>query len=352
MIPSVSTLIGRTFVALALVWPMASAAQEDDVATFYRSHQLTFAIASTPGGGYDSYGRLVARHIVKHLPGHPSTIVTNMTGAGGHLVGRYISEVAPRDGTWIALVLPGTITAALYADKAKFQYDPSKLIHLGSANSEVDLCFVRSDSGVKTLADVQTREVVVGGTADGGATRDEPAVLNNLLGTKFKVVSGYPGTRQTILAIESGEVSGVCAMSLSSMALQRPQWLASGFIRPISQNHAKGDPKLTAQGVTRAIDLARSAEDRQVLELIYSQQLFGRPFVVAPGVPPARVAALRKALLETLKDKELLADAAKMRLDVEPVSGEELQALVEKLYATPAHIITRATQALVYKPPS
>ena len=347
---SVSTLIGGTLVSLALVCP--SAAQEDEVAAFYRSHQLTFAIASTPGGGYDSYGRLVARHIVKHLPGHPGTIVTNMTGAGGHLVGRYISEVALRDGTWIALVLPGTITAALYADKAKFQYDPSKLIHLGSANSEVDLCFVRGDSGVKTLADVRTREVIVGGSADGGATRDEPAVLNNLLGTKFKVVSGYPGTRQIILAVEKNEVSGVCAMSLSSMALQRPQWLASGFIRPISQNHAKGDAALTAQGVMRATDLARSAEDRAVLELIYGQQLFGRPFVVAPGVPAARIAALRKALLETLRDKELLADAAKMRLDVEPVSGEELQALVEKLYATPAHIITRATQALVYKPPS
>jgi tripartite-type tricarboxylate transporter receptor subunit TctC len=342
--------MGGALLMLALPWP--AAAQDNDVASFYRTHPLTFAIASTPGGGYDSYGRLVAHYITRHLPGNPGTIVTNMTGAGGHLLGRYITQVAPHDGTWIAVVLPGTITAALYADKAKFQYDPSKLVHLGSANSEVDLCFVRGDTGIKTLADVRTREVVVGGSADGGATRDEPAVLNNLLGTKFKVVSGYPGTRQIILAVEKNEVSGVCAMSLSSMALQRPQWLKSGFIRPISQNHAQGDPKLTAQGVMRATDLARSAEDRKVLELIYSQQLFGRPFVVAPGVPAARIAALRRAFMETLQDKDLRADAAKMRLDVDPVSGETLQALVEKLYTTPADIIRRATQALVYKPPS
>jgi tripartite-type tricarboxylate transporter receptor subunit TctC len=351
MTPSASTWIGGALALLSLLSPAASLAQSDDGA-FYRGRQLTFAIASTPGGGYDSYGRLVARHIGKYIAGNPSSLVTNMTGAGGHLVGRYLSEVAPHDGTWIAVVLPGTITAALYVDKAKLQYDPAKLVQLGSANSEVNFCFVRSDTGVKSLADAQTREVVVGGSADGGATREEPAVLNNLLGTKFKVVSGYPGTREIILALEKGEVSGVCAMSLTAMALQRPQWVESGFIRPISQNHVQGNAALTAQGVMRATELARTPEDRQVLELIYSQQLFGRPFVVAPGVPPARVAVLRKAFLEALQDKELLAEAAKMRLDVSPVSGEELQTLVDKLYATPAHIISRATEALVYKPPS
>jgi len=349
---SASPWIGRALVVIALACPTASIAQQDEPANFFRGRQLTIAIASSSGGGYDSYGRLVARHIVKHIPGNPGSVVTNMTGTGGHLVGRYVSEVAPRDGTWIAVVLPGTITAGLYVDKAKLQYDPSNLIQLGSANSEVDLCFVRTDTGVKTLADAQQHEIIVGGSADGGATRDEPAVLNNLICTKFKVVSGYPGTREIILALEKGEVSGVCAMSLGAMALQRPQWLESGFIRPISQNHAQGDAKLTTQGVMRATDLARSPEDRQALELIYGQQLFGRPFVVAPGVPPARVAMLRKAFWETMQDKDLIAEAAKMRLDVSPVSGEELQALVEKLYATPAHIITRATEALVYKPPS
>jgi hypothetical protein len=254
--------------------------------------------------------------------------------------------VAPRDGTYVALVLPGTITGGLYLDKAKLQYDPSRLVHLGSANSEIDLCFVRADTGLRTLAEAQQREVVLGGSAEGGATREQPAVLNALLGTKFKIVSGYPGTREIILAVEKGEVSGVCGISFSAMKLQRPQWLESGFIRPISQNHMQGSADLTAQGVMRSADLARSAEDRQVLELIYAQQVFGRPFVMAPGVPPARISIVRTALIEALQDKELVSEAARMRLDVNPVSGEALQALVEKLYATPAHIVRRAAEAL------
>lgn len=346
MTPTITALIA----VLALTLPTVSLAQPDD--TFYQGRQISIAVASTAGGGFDSYGRLVARHIGRFIPGHPGGVVSNMSGAGGHLVGRYISNTAPTDGTSIGLVLPGTITGALYTDKVKLQYDPSKLVHLGSANSEVDLCFVRSDTGLKAFADARTREVILGSSTEGSASREQPAVLNNLIGTRFKVVSGYPGTREIILAIEKGEVSGVCAMSLQSMALQRPQWLQNGFIRPIVQNHAQGRPDLTAQGVLRATDLARSAEDRQVLELIYSQQSFRRPFVMAPGVPAARVAMLRQAFMAALKDKDTLEEAARMRLDIDPVSGEELQALVAKIYAAPAHIVARAADALVYKPPS
>src|SRR5262245_3646182 len=333
--------------ALVATQPAACLAQDDG---FYKSRQITFVVASTPGGGYDSYARLVARHIGKYIAGNPATLVTNMTGAGGHLVGRYLTEVAPRDGTTVAVVLPGTITGALYVDKAKLQYDPGKLVHLGSANSETDLCSVRADTGIQRLADIEQREVVVGGSAEGGATREQPAVLNNLIGTKFKIVSGYPGTREIILALEKGEVSGVCAMSEAAIKLQRPQWLADGFLKPIVQNSVRGSAELTAQGVPRAVEFARTAQDRQVMELIYAQQTFGRPFLVAPGVPPARVAALRKALHETLQDKDVRAEAARMRLDINPVSGEELQTLVEKLYAAPAHIIARAADALIYKP--
>src|SRR4051794_26329865 len=204
---SASPWIGRALVLIALACPTAAMAQQDEPANFFRGRQLTIAIASSPGGGYDSYGRLVARHIVKHVPGNPGSVVTNMSGAGGHLVGRYINEVAPRDGTWIALVLPGTITGALYVDKAKLQYDPSKLIHLGSASNEVDACFVRHDSGIKTITDAQQREIVLGSTADGAATKEQAAVLNNLVGTRFRLVSGYPGTREILLALEKNEVS-------------------------------------------------------------------------------------------------------------------------------------------------
>ena len=193
-------LTGGAAAVLALMLSVAARAQ-DDAATFYKGAQITIAVASTAGGGYDSYARLVARHLGKHIPGAPSIVVTNMTGAGGNLVARYLSNVAPRDGTYIALVLPGTITGGLYVDKAKLQYDPSRLSHLGSANSEIDMCFVRADAGVKTLAEARQKEVIVGGSAEGGATREQPAALNSILGTKFKIVSGYPGTREIVLAV-------------------------------------------------------------------------------------------------------------------------------------------------------
>ena len=209
------------------------------------------------------------------------------------------------------------------------------------------MCFVRADAGVKTLADVAGERGHPRRQRRGRRdAREQPAVLNAIAGTRFKVVSGYPGTREIIIAIERNEVSGVCGMSFSAMKLQRPQWLQSGFIMPLSQNHMTGNPELTRNGVMLAVDLARSDEDRQVLQLIYSQQEFGRPFVMAQGVPAARLKIMRGAFLAALKDKDLLADAAKLRLDVNPVSGDELQALVTKLYATPAHIIKRAGDAL------
>ena len=233
---------GVAATALAL----AGVANAQDGAT-YQGAQITMAVASTAGGGYDSYARMVARHLGKHVPGNPTIVVTNMSGAGGNVVARYLSNAAPKDGTYIALVLPGTVTGGLYLDKAKLQYDPSRLSHLGSANSEIDMCFVRSDAGVKTLADVREKEVILGGSAEGGATREQPAVLNAIAGTRFKVVSGYPGTREIIIAIERNEVSGVCGMSFSAMKLQRPQWLESGFIMPLSQNHMTGNPELTSE---------------------------------------------------------------------------------------------------------
>ena len=154
-------------VAILGLAPTGTAGAQDNAAASYKSAQITIAVASTPGGGYDSYARMVARHLGKYVPGTPSVVVTNMSGAGGNLVGRYLSNVAPRDGTYIALVLPGTVTGGLYVDKAKLQYDPSRLSHLGSANSEIDMCFVRSDAGVKTMAEAGAG----GGAGAGGDPR-------------------------------------------------------------------------------------------------------------------------------------------------------------------------------------
>ena len=334
----------RAFFLLVLVAAPARA-QED---SFYRGKQISIVVASTPGGGYDNYARLLARHMGRFIPGNPSFAISNMSGAGGNLAAGHLFSLPVKDATAMALVLPGTITAGLYIDRDKLRHDPAKFEFVGSANSEVDMCWARADSGHAGFADVMTKELVVGASADGGATREQPAMLNALLGARFRVVSGYPGTREILMAIEKGEVSGVCGLSYSAMLLQQPRWLDNGFIRMLSQNHLRGLPKANALGVPKSIDFATTPEARAVMELVYAQQVFGRPFVMAPGNPPARVELLREAFMRALADPDLVADATKLKLEVNPVSGEELRALARRIYATPPDVVRRATEALAY----
>ncbi len=326
-------------------------AQAQADAAFYEGRQMSIVVASTAGGGYDTYARLVARHMGRHIPGEPRIIVSNMSGAGGNMAANYIVNSLPPDGAALALVLPPTIVGGLYESVQKLRYDPSKLIHIGSANSEVDMCFVRADAGMGSLEDARTKEVVAGGSAEGSVTRAQPIILNNLLGTKFRVVSGYPGTRQILMALESGEVGAVCGISYSGMALQKPEWLSGGFVKPLVQNHFRGSAQVNKLGVPLSPSFARSEEDRQALELLFAPQDFGRSFVAAPGVPPERVRLLRAAFMAAMRDKALLAEAATLKLDIEPIAGEELQALAARLYAMPPHLIERAKGAQIYRAP-
>ena len=176
-------------------------------------------------------------------------------------------------------------------------------------------------------------------------------MLNNLTGTKIRLVSGYPGTREITLAIEKDEVKGLCGFSWSSLKAQRPDWLRSGFIRVLVQEHDRGHPDISKMGVPLAVDFATTPENRQVMELIYSSETFGRPYMMSPGVPAERVAALREAFMKTMRDEELLAEARRIGVVIDPISGEELQALAEKIFATPAAVVERAKQAMEYKAP-
>jgi hypothetical protein len=172
-----------------------------------------------------------------------------------------------------------------------------------------------------------------------------------MAGTKFRIVSGYPGTREITLAIEKNEVQGLCGFSWSSLSAQKPDWVKTGFIRVLVQEHDKGHRTVNGMGVPLAVDFARSPENRRIMELIYSSETFGRPYMLPPGVPGDRVGLLRKAFLAALQDKELLSEAQKIGLDLDPISGEELQALAERIYATPATIVEQARQAVIYKAP-
>jgi len=320
-------------------------------ADYYAGKTIDLVVGNYPGGGYDIYARTLGRHLGRNIPGNPAIVVKNMPGAGSNKLSGFIYSVAPKDGTAIAAIFPGAVLAPLLGD-APLQHDPSKLIYIGSANSDVYTCVVRSDGPVKTFQDVLTREVIVGATSDGGTSRDLPSLSNNVLGAKFRIVSGYAGTKEISLALERGEVDGLCGFGWTSINASYPHWLTQGVVRILVQENAKGHPDLNRMGVPLTVSFARTEEDRQVMELVYSQAIFGRPFVVPPGVPQERVAALRKAFMVALADKELLAEAQRIKLDINALAGEEVQALVTKAFALPQRIIERAKQALNYKPPS
>ncbi len=328
----------------------APASAQDSVAQFYKGKDINLVVGSSAGGGYDTYARLIARYMGSYIPGNPTIVPQNMPGAGSNKAGGYIYSVAPKDGTAIGAVFPGIILQPLIGD-VPTPHDPSKFIYVGSANSDAYMCVARKDAAVHTFKDLLTHVLIIAGGTEGATTHDLPVIENNLLGAHFRIVTGYPGMHEDTMAIEQNEVQGVCGYGWASLESQHPDWLTRGFINIVVQESVKGYSKLNAMGVPRTFDFAKTDEERKILELVYSQGVFGRPYVLPPGVPADRVAALRKAFMETLHDKALLAEAAHMRLDIDPISGEDLQALVAKLYALPPSIAARTKQALIYKPP-
>jgi tripartite-type tricarboxylate transporter receptor subunit TctC len=339
-------------VTVALTVSAAGMARaQDAVADFYRGKSINLLIGGAVGGGLDSYGRLLARHMGKFIPGNPNIVAQNMPGAVSNKAASFLYTQAPKDGTAIGALDATAVLQPLLSGKP-LPHDPSKFIFLGSANTDVYLCIVRSDAPVKSFQETFTKEVILGATAEGAKAYDLPVMLNNVLGTKLRIVSGYAGTRELAIALERGEVQGMCGLSWATLASQNPDWVARGVVRILVQEDTKGHPEMKKMGVPLSVDFAKTDEDRQAMDLVYSQSTFGRPHVLPPGVPSERVAALRTAYMAALRDKDLLADAAKSRLEIEPLAGEDFQALVAKLYALPPKIIERAKQALIHKPPS
>jgi len=328
----------------------APASAQDAVADFFAGKQISIIVGSSAGGGYDTYARLISRYLGNHIPGNPTVVVQNMPGAGSAKSVGYIYSVAPKDGTAMAAFYPPVILAPMLED-AGAQFDPIKLNYLGSANSDTYLCFLRSDAPAKSFADTLTHEVILGASAAGGTTRDLPAMLNNLVGTKFRIVTGYAGSKEITLAVERGEVHGACGIGWTGLPTMHPDWFAKKLMTVIVQLSMTGHPDLNKMGVPLAAQFAKNDDDRKVMELVFSQGTYGRPFVMPPGVPAERVKALRTAFVDTLKDPALLAEAQKLQLDVDAMSGEDLQALVQKLYALPPSIVAHAKKALAYTSP-
>lgn len=335
---------GWAVVAGAAIMAATSPAAAQDPGAFYKGRQITIIVGSSAGGGYDTYARLVARHMGKHIPGAPVMVVQNMPGAGGNVSANYLYNVAPKDGTAIGAFQSGVILEPLLG-KTPVKHDPSRFIYLGSANDDIYICIGRADAPVKSFKDAFTTDMLMA-ASQSSSTADYPMVINAVLGTKFKVITGYPGSREISLAVERGEAHGACGLAWPSISVTQQGWFDSGRVQVLLQTHQTGHPDLNAKGVPLAHTFAKTDEERAMLDLFFSQSRFGRPFVISPDVPADRAALLRKAFAATLADAELLAEAGKARLDVVPVSGQEVQDLVKKVYASPPAIIAKTKKAI------
>ncbi len=320
-----------------------TAAAADAVADFYRGKQISFIIATGSGGGYDTYGRLLARHYGLFIPGQPTMVVQNMPGAGGIRATNFIYNTAPKDGTAVALVHSGMTTLSLIEpDNAKF--DATKLTWIGNMEEETSLCVSWHDSPIKTTGDMFTKEFIIGGTGAGANLEVYPRVMNKILGTRFRVISGYKSGNEVSLAIERGELHGRCSWPLSSIRSTRPEWLPEKKLNFLVQTGMQKDAALP--DVPLVMDLVKNDEDRAVMELIFAPRSLLRPVVAPPDLPADRTVGLREAFMKTLADGAFLEDAAKQRLTVTPKSGEAMQRLILKLHQAPKPVVERANQAM------
>lgn len=339
----VVTCIAAVALAGCLSAMSANAAAAND---FYKDKTIDFIVGGNAGGGYDVYARAIARHLPRHIPGAPAIVVKNMQGGGSAKAASFLFLQAAKDGTMIGAVFPGAIMEPLLGTRAgKFPYDARQFQYLGTANNATRICATWHGSKTRTYDDALQRTTIMGSSQSGGSTRDYANMLKHLTGAKFDVVAGYKGTVDLILAMERGEIDGICGYDFTSLRAQRPEWIRDKKVNLLVQLGLEADPELTRMGVPEVWKYVKSAEDRKVIELIVTQQVLGRPYFAPPGVPADRLRLLRDAFMATFMDKGFVADAEKMRIDIEPLDGAKVQVLVEKLYAAPKDLIERARRA-------
>lgn len=314
------------------------AAGQDDVAAFYRGRTIQLRVGTAAGGGYDTIARTIARHIGRHIPGTPKIAIQNVTGGGGLKLLNDLYNVAPRDGSVIGAGISGTPTGALLTP-AVARFDPREFAWLGSAGTETFIVLVTDRAPVQTLADLFKRELVVGASASGGGSTDFPLVANAVLGTRFKVVSGYPAASVVVrIAMPAGEVDGCAVYTLSAARSQIAQELAEGRIKILAQWGMKADPLIPDVPL---MPLGTTASDRALFEVLYARGNYGRPYLLPPGVPPERVAALRRAFEAVFTDDAFRSEADKLRLDASFISAAEIVGLTERVMATPKDVVAR-----------
>ena len=337
-------LAGGIGIAVLAMAPSAGHAQ--DPAAFYKGKNVNLEIGYSVGGGYDVYARVVSRYMGKHIPGNPTIITKNMEGAGSLRLANWLYNVAPKDGTEFGTIGRGIPFDPMLGNKAA-QFDATKFTWLGSANDEVSVCVAWNTSGITKFDDLYTKQMTVGGTGGGADTDVFPRVLNGVLGTKMKLVTGYPGGNNVDLAMERGEVAGRCGWSWSSVQSTHPDWVKDKKIIVLAQLSLAKHPDLP--DVPLITDLAKTDEQRQVLKLIFARQVMGRPFLAPPNLPKERAEALQKAFEDTMKDPEFLAEAEKTKLEINPVPSAAIQKLLVEVYQTPKAVADKAAEIISVK---
>ena len=308
---------------------------------FYAGRQLTLICGAAVGGGYDSLARLLARHLGRLIPGNPTVIVQNMPAAGSLVAANQIYNAAPKDGSVISLIQRGMLTSKLI-NPAQTRFDVARLNWIGSLASEVGVVAAWHTAPHKSAKDLFDKELIVGGHA-GVDPELTPRLYNAVLGTKFKIITGYNGTADIALAMERGEVFGIGDWSWSSFKKQRPHWLRDKMVTVLMQSGLKNDPELP--DLPNALDFAKSDAERKILQLYFTQKTAARPVIAPPGIPAERLAILRTAFAALASDRDFLADAEKSSLDVDPMPGEEVDKIVALISSAPPDVIERYTKA-------
>ena len=327
--------------SLALL-TLTAAARADSVEDFYKGKTVNVIVGYSVGGGYDLYGRLVARHLGKHIPGHPTLVVQNMTGAGSLRAALYLFSVAPKDGTAIG-TFGRTIAITPLLTPATANFDGTKFTWLGSVTNEVSTCVTWHTSAVKAWKDTLDKEVAMGGEGPGADPDVYTLLYKNIFGSKFKLVTGYHGTNDTTLAMERGEVDGLCGLSWSTLKSKHQKWMDEKKINIIIQAALKKQPELAS--VPLASELTTDPEKLQILNVFLTSQETARPFTAPPDIPADRKAALIKAFDAMVKDPEFLADAKKLKADVNPLDARTMSEQLMGIYATPKAVLEKAAQA-------
>ena len=339
--------LGLGGIALALVQPAAAQSVEE----FYKGRQMSLIASGSVGGGYDQYARHLARHIVNHVPGRPSLLVRNMVGAAGVIAANYLYNVAAQDGSVIGQVQRNVAFMPLLgapASKKKkkatpLKFDGRKFHWIGTPQQELGLMLVATKTGVKSLDDLKKKELTTSSTGRGAATSIYPRIMNEVFGTKFRVIEGYGGSQESLLALEKGEVDAhVSGGSSANFRNRFVPWVKDGKVIVLLQMGLEKDPAFP--NAPLVVDLPMKDEDKQLFELVFAEQIMGRPFLAPPKVPADRVKALRDAFDATMKDKSYLAEAAKQKLEINPVKGERINKLLDAVYSRPKALLDRLRQ--------